>query len=92
VIAFRGEEGVEVPATPVSVQNVSWGDAKPVTTQSTLGDAIEALCYDCLEETHGGWENNEGAYGEFRLDVARRTIELEFIGRFADTYTTNHTF
>ncbi|MGD9471263.1 MAG: DUF6878 family protein [Novosphingobium sp.] len=39
-------------------------------------DIIETLAYDLLQSEHGGWENNEGAYGEFRFDVADRTITL----------------
>ena len=61
-------------------------------SESTLEEAIENLCYDYLEETHGGWENNDGGFGEFRIDVAKRTVELEFNGRFTDTCTSNHTF
>jgi hypothetical protein len=57
-----------------------------------LASAIEILCYDHLEETHCGWENNDGAYGEFLLDVAERTVELEFHERYTATLTENHTF
>ena len=92
VWVYRGEERVELPATTVRVKNVAWGDATPVTTESALGDAIETLCYHCLEMTHDGWENNAGAYGEFRLDVAARTIKLEINERYTDTQTSNHTF
>ena len=46
------------------------GDDQPVK------DIIETLAYDLLESEHGGWENNDGAYGEFRFDVADRTITL----------------
>ena len=37
-----------------------------------------------LEQTHGGWENNDGAYGEFTFDVAERTIKLDFNERISD--------
>jgi hypothetical protein len=92
IAAFRGKERIEIPATTVSVQNIAWGNLTPVTTESILGNAIETLCYDYLEETHGGWENNDGAFGEFHFDVAARIIDLEFHGRFTDTFTSNHTF
>jgi hypothetical protein len=92
VTAFHGEERADLPTIAVSVQNVAWGNADPVTTQSTLESAIETLCYDYLNETHGGWENNEGGFGEFLLDVATRAVELEFNGRFTETFTSNHTF
>src|SRR3546814_8041154 len=36
------------------------------------------MCYDLLESKHGGWENNEGGYGEFTFDVAAGTIVFDF--------------
>ena len=55
-----------------------------------MHDAIERLAYDLLEETHGGWENNEGAYGEFVFDVAERTIRLEYNERVMETEYSEH--
>jgi hypothetical protein len=90
--AFRGEECVDLPVTTVTLQQFSGGDTEPVTAKFSLHDAIEMLCYDYLEDTHSGWENSGGAYGEFHLDVIRRTVELEFNARFTDIFTSNHTF
>jgi len=92
VTALRGDERADFPAATVAIQQVAWGDTNVVTTQPTLEDAIETLCYDYLEETHGGWENDGGAYGEFCIDVAARTVELEFNARFTDIFTSNHSF
>jgi hypothetical protein len=92
VTGFCGKERTEFPKTTVSVQEIACGNTTAVSTQTTLECAIETLCYDYLEVTHGGWENNDGAFGEFHFDVAARTIDLEFYGRFTDTYTSNHTF
>jgi hypothetical protein len=90
--AMRGQETVPLPQVNVTLQRLSWGDTEPVAADGILQEAIETLCYDYLEVTHDGWENNDGAYGEFRFDVATRTIELEFNGRFTDVSTSNHTF
>jgi hypothetical protein len=49
-----------------------------------LREAIEELCYSYLEQDYGGWENNDGAFGEFIFDVATRKIGLEFNSRFTD--------
>jgi hypothetical protein len=92
IAPFRGDEPVVLLQSTVTIQTVSWDSTEPVTTQSGLEEAIETLCYSYLEETHGGWENDDGAYGQFRLDVAKRTIELEFNGRYSDTWTDTHTF
>jgi len=92
VVAFRGDDPATLPNTTVVIQTVSWGKTEILSAESTLEKAIENLCYDYLEQTHAGWENNDGGYGEFRIDVAKRSIELEFNGRFTDTWTDNHTF
>jgi hypothetical protein len=68
------------------------GTDQAMPRTETLCAAIETLCYDYLEQTNGGWENNDGGFGEFIFDVAARTVELEFNGRYTDTFTTNHTF
>ena len=92
VAAFCGQQAAELPRTPVAIKTVSWQSDEIVTTEQGVEEAIETLCYGYLEQTHGGWENNDGAYGEFRFDVAKRTIELEFNGRFSDTWTHTHSF
>jgi hypothetical protein len=58
----------------------------------TLQDAIETLAYDYLEETHYGWENNDGAFGTFVFDVPARNVTLEHNERFTDYNTFKHEF
>jgi hypothetical protein len=81
-----------LPETPITLHRVQWDSDKLGTEETTLQNAIEALCYDYLEQEHAGWMDNDGAYGEFKFDVAARTIHLEFNGRFTDVYTQTHTF
>jgi hypothetical protein len=78
VIVFRDRASADLPATTVSLRQLSWGATEPVTTNSDLHEAIERLCYDYLEESHGGWENNDGAYGEFHFDVVERSVEQPY--------------
>ncbi len=92
VIALRGNDRAELPETTVGIRQIAWQETESVPAEMKLEEAIETLCYGYLEERHGGWENNDGAYGEFRFDVAARTITLEFNGRYTDIYTHNHTF
>ncbi|KEZ19420.1 hypothetical protein CP98_01941 [Sphingobium yanoikuyae] len=40
------------------------------------------MAYDLLKEKHDGWENSDGAYGEFTFDVAAQTITLDYNERF----------
>ena len=58
----------------------------------SVREAIEHLVYDALSETHGGWENNEGAYGEFVFDVPALEIRLDYNERIAATEYYAHTF
>lgn len=91
IVAYSDGEARSIPSLPVEIRRASWAEDKLETTQTTLRGAIETLCYDALSEKYDGWENNDGAYGEFTFDVAMRSIELEFNGRFTDVVTTNHT-
>ena len=81
-----------IPDARIEMLRTEWGTGKLDSTQSTLRDAIETLCYDYLSQEHDGWENNDGAFGEFTFSVADRTIALEFNGRFSDFHTSSHTF
>jgi hypothetical protein len=92
VLALTGDQPTQLPATKLTLQQLHWGQTESTPSEFTLAEAVETLCYDYLEETHGGWENNDGAYGEFRFDVAKRTIELEFNGRYTETFTDTHAF
>jgi hypothetical protein len=50
-----------------------WKDE--VEEGAKLHEAIDTLCYDYLEGSHGGWENNDGAFGEFHFDVDQRRVD-----------------
>jgi hypothetical protein len=89
---IMADDSPTIPQVQIELQQTAWGTGKLDSTQSTLRDAIERLCYDFLEQQQGGWENNDGAYGEFIFDVAQRSIELEFNARFSDSILFNHNF
>src|ERR1700726_1532882 len=89
---IRADDSPNIPQVQIELQRTSWGRGKLDSTQSTLHDAIETLCYDFLEQQQDGWENNDGAYGEFIFDVAQRSIELEFNARFSDSTLFNYRF
>jgi hypothetical protein len=66
--------------------------ASLIPGKAELRDILETLCYHYLHLTHGGWENNDGAYGEFEFDVAERTVHLDFNERYVDTNSYEHDF
>jgi hypothetical protein len=86
-----GDTLTKLPDTKLTLRTVDWSNDVAVN-ERTMAEAIEQLCYDFLEQEHGGWENNDGAFGEFTFNVAERTVELEFNGRFSDFTTSSHTF
>jgi hypothetical protein len=50
------------------------------------------LAYSFLRQTHEGWENNDGAFGDFTFDVAERSITLEYNERYTETNYSEHVF
>ena len=48
--------------------------------------------YDFLAQTHSGWEDNEGAFGEFTFDIAARTITLDYNERYIESANDQHVF
>ena len=90
--AYAGDTSVEFPTTTLTLYRVQFGSEEPTTHEMSLREAVEELCYGYLEQEHGGWENNDGAFGEFTFDVAERTISLDFNGRFTDYSHETHQF
>src|SRR5205814_6758720 len=63
------------------VQLASENPGRPVD-HIGLEAAVEELAWDFLYDNHGGWENNDGAFGTFVFNVPDRTITLEHNERF----------
>jgi len=83
---------VPLPDQTISIVVIVWGQSAPESRPMTLTEAIEHLVYDALSETHGGWELNEGAYGEFIFDVSTQEIRLDYNERMTVTEFHSHTF
>lgn len=65
------------------------GDAV-IEVGAPIADAVEQLLYDLLEVRHGGWENNDGAFGTFEWQIASGGLTHEHNARFTDHDTTMH--
>lgn len=90
-ISVEGEVS-KLPDLEIEIEDAPWGADASTRRLGTLFHAIEALCYGYLRHEHDGWENNDGAYGEFLFDVQQRRVELDFNARFSDSVNTTHTF
>ena len=85
-------EIVPLPTTAIAIGVAVWGQAEPETRSMTLDEAVEHLAYDFLEETHSGWEDGDGAYGDFTFDVAKRSIMLDYNDRYTASENHQHEF
>lgn len=92
IAALSGDEMVDLPSDEIAFSVAVWGRPKPETRIAPVADLIEELVYDLLGRTHDGWQDNEGAWGEFVFHVAIRTITLEFQQRYVSCDTCSHEF
>ncbi|MDO5704282.1 MAG: hypothetical protein Q4G49_04310 [Paracoccus sp. (in: a-proteobacteria)] len=87
-----GEANCSLPEAEITLTLAGWRGGETKTEVLSLEDAIEHLVYDFLNQTHSGWENNDGAYGEFTFDVAGRIISLVYNERYTASESFAHEF
>ena len=93
VAAFDTENGeVELPAGQVEQHEASFDTLATSTVLRTLHEVIETMGYNLLSQTHDGWENGEGAYGDFTFSLAERSVTLEYNERYTTTTCHQHAF
>jgi len=90
--AWSGDKAVNFPAVDIAYAALTWDSPEVEMRNLSLEDVVEQLAYDFLSDTHGGWENNYGAYGEFCFDAAARSIHLEFNERYNSSELFTHDF
>lgn len=92
IVASAGDTTLELPPNAIvpGFTDRNPGFVGPVAV--TIADALEHLAYDLLGETHMGWQDGEGAYGDFTFDVAARTITLDHNDRYVAVESTTHEF
>jgi hypothetical protein len=87
-----GDVEATLPMSEVEIARADFHSIEPERLTQQLPEAIETLAYAFLEETHGGWENNDGAFGEFVFDVAAGTIRLDYNERIETSENHIHEF
>lgn len=90
--ARQGDVVVPMPAAEITLARVSWGISEISSSTMSLTEAVETLAYDLLSDTHGGWENCDGAFGEFHFDAEAGTILLDYNERFTSSEHYSHSF
>jgi hypothetical protein len=92
ITAQAGDKTIPLPDVQIKMQRASWNSATLESSQTSLRDAIEELCFDYLSQEHGGWENNDGGQGDFTFYVADQRIELDFNQFYMESTNHTHTF
>jgi len=83
--ARKENEQVSFPDGAIEIFSTSYWQPEISSHTLPIEEAVERMAYDFLSETHGGWENNDGAFGEFVFDVENRTISLDYNERFTSS-------
>jgi len=92
VQARADDDNITIPQTQMDFAEAIWGEQEPRRSLVSLSSAIESLAYAALEQTHSGWENNDGAYGDIVFDVAAQTITLDYNERYTASENHSHIF
>lgn len=92
VWAHTNDAPVELPEDRIEMLDSIWGSVEVERQTMTIREAVEAMAWNLLRETHGHWEDNEGGFGDFLFNVAERTIRLDYNERISDTEFYQHEF
>ena len=76
----------------IELRDVVFSDLSISSDQRTIREIVEVMAYDLLRQTHDGWENSDGAFGEFTFNVAERSITLDYNERYTESTNHQHEF
>ena len=79
---------IDLPSDVIGQQAAVFDSAEVQVTASSVADAIESMAYEALSKRHGGWEIDEGSYGDITFTVVDQTIAVDLQARFTDS--THH--
>jgi hypothetical protein len=89
---YAGDETASLPTVEIEFLEVGlqMGD---VNRQSVdIATAIENIAYHAIRQTHCGWENDEGAFGDMTLEVQQQTVTLDYNERYTEIENFIHQF
>ena len=93
VTAFAPDNSeMALPAAMIELRDVVFSDLSISSDQRTIREIVEVMAYDLLRQTHDGWENSDGAFGEFTFNVAERSITLDYNERYTESTNHQHEF
>ena len=83
---------VPLPEGTIDIASPLWDGSGVQRTSLPVREAIEQLAYDFLGQTYCGWQDKDGAYGDFTFDVANCAITLDYHQRFTDSELFEHSW
>ena len=93
IIGFASDDTeTDIPEVRIEIRETVFDHAEFSVSPKSPREIIETMAYDFLSQTHGGWGNNDGAYGEFTFTVVDQSITLDFNERFTDSTNYQHEF
>ena len=77
------------------IESITYTDGQgstvdPAGTLAMTEEQLMDLFYDLTQARHPGWENNDGAYGEFHWNLKDDALKHIHNDRFTDYDTTEH--
>jgi len=90
--ARAGDQIIALPSGEIEIARHLWGASDIERQTQSISAAVETIAYDLLGQAHGGWENSDGAYGDFTFHVAERTITLDYNERHMESDYSQHVF
>jgi hypothetical protein len=77
------------------IESINYTDGQgstvdPAGTLAVTEEQLMDLFYDLTQARHPGWENNDGAYGEFDWNLKDDALKHTHNDRFTDYDTTEH--
>lgn len=90
--AWAGDASMALPVQDVTLVLARWDNAEVKAETMSVESAIEHMVYEYLERTHSGWENNDGADGEFMFSVVNGTVTLDYNEHYTASENYTHEF
>lgn len=81
-----------IPDVAIEFREVTFDGPSVAARSVPVEEAIEMMAFALLEQTHAGWENNEGAFGDFTFDVTERSIAFDYNKRHIESTSYYHEF
>ena len=84
----KHDEMQDLPTDMIAWTKQTYGKQEKETTNMTLVDVLEDVCYRALDETGLDWYNNEGGQGQLRIEFTESPPKI-FLNVGVNTMTTD---